>query len=67
MCAFWGEKFVCMKLHDCVLLLVSVRRCVIDKEDKHYVCMTHVLSVCVMCVCLRGPERGEERERGMEV
>lgn len=39
----------------------------IDKEDKHYVCMTHVLSVCVMCVCLRGPERGEERERGMEV
>lgn len=48
---FLGEQFVCMKLHDCLLLLVSMRRCVIDKEDKQvYVYDTCSQCVCVMCV-----------------
>lgn len=60
------HQLVCLsplKLCDSVLLLVSVRRCVIDKEDKYYVCMTHVLSVCGTCVCEGASERRRAKER----
>lgn len=54
-----------MKLHDYVLLLVSMRRCVIDTDDKA-VCVYDTCSQCVcVCVCVRGPERGRERDGGL--